>query len=70
MCEYVSLVIIIRWGLILLDHYPKQREGTVIVTLIDYFSKWPKAEPLRDKNAEGVALFLYCTMCRWVYLLW
>jgi len=31
---------------------------------MDYFSKWPEAEPLQDKSAEGVALFLYKTLCR------
>ena len=30
-----------------------------VITLVDYFSKWPEAEPLLDKSAKGVALFLY-----------
>ena len=29
-----------------------------IVTLVDYFSKWPEAAPLNTKSAAGVALFL------------
>lgn len=35
-----------------------------MVTLVDYFSKWPEAEPLPDKCARGVALFLYNLFCR------
>ena len=34
-----------------------------IVTLVDYFSKWPEAEPLPNKLAKEVALFLYRMMC-------
>ena len=30
-----------------------------IVTVTDYFSKWPEASPLRDKTAVGVADFLF-----------
>lgn len=40
------------------------RGNRFIVTLVDYFSKWPEAEPLPDKTATGVALFLYKMMCR------
>ena len=40
------------------------RGNKYIVTLVDYFSKWPEAEALPDKSAEGVALFLYKMMCR------
>ena len=36
-----------------------------IVTLVDYFSKWPEAEPLPNKSAKEVALFLYRMMCRY-----
>ena len=35
-----------------------------VVTLVDYFSKWPEAGPLKDKSAHGVALFLYECFCR------
>ena len=35
-----------------------------VVTLVDYFSKWPEASPLKDKSANGVALFLYDLFCR------
>ena len=40
------------------------RGNKYIITLVDYFSKWPEAEALSDKTAKGVALFLYKTMCR------
>ena len=42
---------------------PPQR---VISTYIDYFSKWPEAAPLKDKDAASVALFLFETFCRYV----
>jgi len=35
-----------------------------IATLMDYFSKWPEAEPIQNKKAETVAGFLYRTICR------
>ena len=37
-----------------------------MVTLVDYFSKWPDAAPLKDKTAASVALFLFETFCRYV----
>ena len=40
------------------------RGNKYIITLVDYFSKWPEAEALPDKTTKGVALFLYKTMCR------
>ncbi|KAL5515133.1 hypothetical protein EMCRGX_G000258 [Ephydatia muelleri] len=35
-----------------------------VVTLVDFFSKWPEAAPLTDKTAASVALFLFETFCR------
>ena len=35
-----------------------------IVTLMDYFSIWPEAEPLNDKSTRGVTSFLF----RMIYL--
>ena len=35
-----------------------------IVTLVDYFSKWPEAQGLPSKSAEGVARFIFKTICR------
>ena len=35
-----------------------------IITCSDYFSKWPEAEALKTKDAEGVASFLYRLMAR------
>ena len=52
-------------GIDLIRPLPKTPRGNkYIVTLVDYFSKWPEAEPLPDKSAKGVALFLYKMMCR------
>ena len=45
---------------------PTTRRGNkFVVTLVDYFSKWPEAAPLPDKTAAGVALFLYELFCRY-----
>ena len=43
-------------------------ENHYIVTLMDYFSKWPEAEPLKDKSAHGVASFLFRMICRYLFL--
>ena len=40
------------------------RGNKYIVTLVDYFSKWPEVEALPDKTAKGVAPFLYKMMSR------
>ena len=32
---------------------------------MDYFSKWPEAEAIKDKSANSVAIFLYKTICRY-----
>ena len=46
---------------------PKTAAGNrYIVTLKDYFSKWPEAEHLKDKSAHGVASFLFRMICRYV----
>ena len=36
-----------------------------IVTMIDYFTKWPEAAALPSKSADGIAQFIYQTMCRY-----
>ena len=41
------------------------RGNRYIITLVDYFSKWPEAEPLPNKSANSVALFLYKMFCRY-----
>lgn len=40
------------------------RGNKYVVTLVDYFSKWPEASALPDKNATGVAHFIYELFCR------
>ena len=58
---------VIQVGIDLVGPLPKMSRGNqYIVTLVDYFSKWPEAEALQDKTAKGVALFLYRLMCRLV----
>jgi len=52
-------------GIDLIGPLPETPRGNkYIVMLVDYFSKWPEAEPLPNKSAKGVALFLYKMMCR------
>ena len=44
---------------------PETRAGNkYIITLSDYFTKWPEAAPLQSKCAEGVADFLFRTFCQ------
>ena len=40
------------------------RGNKYIITVTDYFSKWPEAAPLQDKTAVGVANFLFSLFCR------
>ena len=59
---------IFQVGIDLIGPLPKTERGNrYIVTLVDFFSKWPEAEPLQDKTAKSVALFLYKMICRYVY---
>ena len=34
------------------------------MTVTNYFSKWPKGAPLKDKTAVGVDDFLFTVFCR------
>jgi len=52
-------------GIDLIGPLPVTAKGNrFIVTLVDYFSKWPEAEALPNKTAKGVAMFLFKLMCR------
>ncbi len=54
-----------RVGIDLVGPLPETKCGNkYIVTLSDYFSKWPEAAPLKSKCAEGVADFLFDVFCR------
>ena len=54
-----------RVGIDLVGPLPETRRGNkYIITLSDYFSKWPEAAPLPSKEATGVASFLLDTFCR------
>jgi len=45
-------------GIDLIGPLPNTPRGNkYIVTLVDYFSQWPEAEPLADKSSRGVVLF-------------
>ena len=35
-----------------------------VIVLIDYFSKWSEAKPIKDKSTLTVAQFLYKVICR------
>ena len=55
---------LIQVGIDLIGPLPMTTKGNkYIITLVDYFSKWPEAQALENKSAEGVALFLYKMMC-------
>ena len=55
----------VQVGIDLIGPLPKTARGNrFIVTLVDYFSKWPEAKAIPDKTAKSVALFLYEMMCR------
>ena len=43
-------------------------DNQYIITLMDYFSKWPEAKVVKSKSAETVALFLYKVICWYVYV--
>ena len=56
--------LIFQVGIDLIGPLPKTGRGNrYIVTLVKFFSKWPEAEPLQDKTAKSVALFLYKMIC-------
>ncbi len=71
MCPEVATMFnqyIVQVGIDIIGPLPVTAEGNkYIVTLVDYFSKWPEAEALPNKSAEEVALFLYRIMCRYFY---
>ncbi len=47
-------------GIDLIGPLPKTKHGNhYIVTLIDYSSNWPEASALPNKEAQGVAIFIY-----------
>ena len=60
-----SYCIIMQVGIDLVGPLPRTARGNkYIVTLVDYFSKWPEAEAMPDKSAKSVAVFLYKMICR------
>lgn len=62
------VLILIQIGIDLIGPLPATKAGNkYIITLMDYFSKWPEAAALPDKKADSVALFLYKMICRYVH---
>ena len=47
-------------GVDLIGPLPETSRGNkYILTVSDYFSKWPEATPLSDKSAIGIAEFIF-----------
>ena len=52
-------------GIDLVGPLPETKQGNkYIITLSDYFSKWPEAAAIPSKHATGVARFLLDVFCR------
>ena len=63
--DYKRIIFMFQVGIDLIGPLPETKRGNrYVVTLVDYFSKWPEAEPLQDKKATSVALFLFKMLCR------
>ena len=62
---YVFAVNILQIGIYIIGPLPETKSGKkYIVTLIDYFSKWPEAETLANYDADSVATLIFKTTCR------
>ena len=59
----VSSMVMMQIGVDLCN-FPEIDEYRHLVVCIDYFSKWSKAKPIKDKNAPIVAHFLCEQICR------
>src|SRR6266498_4911942 len=48
------------WEVDIVRSLPITREGNrYIIVVMDYFSRWPEARPLKAANADTVVTFLY-----------
>nr|XP_047143091.1 uncharacterized protein LOC124817279 [Hydra vulgaris] len=67
-CETLSNISIPKGNMkhvgIDLTQLPEVNGYKYLIVLVDYFSKWVEAEPLFDKTAKSVAIFLYKQICR------
>ncbi|KAL5479238.1 hypothetical protein EMCRGX_G022734 [Ephydatia muelleri] len=53
-------------GIDLIGPFKKSRSrNRYIITLVDYFSKWPEAAAIPSKEAKEVAFFLFKMICRY-----
>ena len=60
--------LLMQVGIDLIGPLPRTKNGNrYIITLVDFFSKWPEAAPLPNKKAESVAQFLYKMICRYMH---
>ena len=58
-------------GIDLIGPLPETKKGNkYIVTLLDYFSKWPEACPIPNKTALAVAQLLFEMFCRLVIFIY
>ena len=56
-------------GIDLICPLPMTKAGKrYIIKLVDYFSQWPEAAPLKDKSAASVVLFLFHLFFRYLNL--
>ena len=63
----IHCLILLQVGIDLIGPLPTTTKGNkYVVTLVEYFSKWPEAAPLQDKSAASVAQFLYEVFCRYI----
>jgi len=54
-----------KMGMDLIGLLPKSKEGHVYLLMQDYFTKWPKAIPLKDVTAKSVAGALLLVISMW-----
>ena len=59
------LPVIIFIGVDLIGPLPECSGYRYIVTVVDYFTKWVKAEAIQAKSGIEVAVFLYHLQCRY-----
>ena len=52
--------LISKMGIDIVGSLPMTEDGNCyIIVAVDYFSRWPKARPLRHANATSVTTFIY-----------
>ena len=60
--DYKRIIFMFQVGIDLIGPLPETKRGNrYVVTLVDYFSKWPEAEPLQDK--KQLVWLCFCSKC-------